>query len=335
MILRRHVKFAGFALAALMASCGPVAAPGPGTLTPVKVCYSALTATQIPVLYAKDAGLFEAEGLNVELTYIESGTSAATAMITGDVDFCQIAGSSVVNAAVAGEDLVILAGLVNTYVYSLVVSPEISAPDQLRGKSVAVSQIGSSSDAAMRAALASFGLDPDKDVTILEVGGQSQRVAALESGQVAGTVVTIPDSGKAMGAGYHPLLDMSTLGVPYQHTAIASTRSYVQNHREVAVAFLRALIQAIREMKSDRPGAMEVIAKELGLDPVVDAELIAASYDQVVPVYLSDVPEPTLEGIQNLLDQAAMQNPAATELRPSQLVDPSVLNDALAGLKSE
>lgn len=330
--IRERLGVALMVLAVMLTACGPASTPTTAVLTPVRVCYSALTATQLPVLYAQDTGAFEAQGLAVELTYIESGTSAATAMIAGDVDLCQIAGSSVVNAAVAGEDLVFLAGLFNTYVYSLVVSPDITSADQLRGKSVAVSQIGSSSDAAMRAALASFGLEPDQDVTILELGGQSSRVAALESGQIAGTVVSIPDSGRATGAGYYQLLDMSTLNAPYQHTAIATTRAFVQGHRDVAVAFMRALVTAIHHMKTDRQGTMDAIAKELQLDPVKDAELIAASYDQLVPTYLADPPEPSLAGIQTLLDLAAVENPAAANVHPDALVDSTVLDDALAGM---
>lgn len=321
--------------AMVLTGCAPIA-PAAGTaLTPVTVCYSALTATQIPVLYAKDTGAFEAQGLAVDLTYIESGTSAATAMIAGSVDMCQIAGSSVVNADVAGEDLVFVGGLFNTYVYSLIVAPDVITPDQLRGQSVAVSRVGSSSDAAMRAALESFGLKPDEDVTILELGGQSQRVAALESGQVAGTVVSIPDSSRATEAGFHQLLDMSTLNAPYQHTAIATTRSYIQDHREVVVAFMRAMVEAIHHMKSDRQGTMDVIARELKLDPQKDADLIAASYDQLVPTYLQDVPEPTLPGIQTLIDQAVAENPAAANYRAAEMVDTTILREAMNGLNGQ
>lgn len=317
-------------VATAMAGCAPQSGTSKSELTPVHVCYSALTATQIPVLYAKEHGNFEVQGLDVDLTYLESGTAAATAMISGDVDLCQIAGSSVVNAAVAGEDMVILAGLFNTYVYSLLVSPDILTPDDLRGTSVAVSRIGSSSDAAMRAALQSFGLEPDEDVTMLEVGGQSNRVAALESGQIAGTVVSIPESSRARQAGFRQLLDMSTLDAPYQHTAIATTRSYLEAHRPIAVGFMRGLLAAIREMKDDRPGTIAVMSEYLQLDPDVDSDLLAAAYDELVPTYLPDVPEPTEAGIQTLLDQLASENPAARDFKPEDIVDRSVLQDAMA-----
>ncbi|MGA9533932.1 MAG: ABC transporter substrate-binding protein [Anaerolineales bacterium] len=299
-------------------------------MTPVRVCYSALTATQIPVLYAYERGMFEAQGLAVELTYLESGTAAATAMIADEADLCQIAGSSVVNAAVVGEDVVILAGLFNTYVYSLLVSPDISSPEDLVGEAVAVSRVGSSSDAAMRAALANFGLEPDQDVTILEIGGQTNRVTALESGQIAGTVVSIPESSRARQAGFPQLLDMSSLNIPYQHTAIASTRSYLEENRASAVAFLRGLLNAIESMKRDRQGTMATMSQYLGLDSQADADLLAAAYDELIPVYLPDVPEPTLDGIQTLLDELAPENPAALDFRPEQLVDRSVLADALS-----
>jgi NitT/TauT family transport system substrate-binding protein len=317
------------ALALALTGCSAAGESDSGGLTPITVCYSALAATQIPVLYAFEKGMFEAQGLAVELVYLESGTAAATAMIADEVDVCQIAGSSVVNAAVAGEDVIILAGLFNTYVYSLLVAPDIASPIDLAGRTVAVSRVGSSSDAAMRAALTSFGLEPDRDVTILEVGGQSNRVTALESGEISGTVVSIPESSRAIRAGYPELLDMSSLNIPYQHTAIATTRSYLEGHREAAVAFMRALLDAIESMKTDRQGTMGVMSQYLGLDPQSDADLLAAAYDELIPTYLADVPEPTEPGIQTLLDQLAPENPAALNYHPDQLVDRNVLADAL------
>jgi NitT/TauT family transport system substrate-binding protein len=277
-------------------------------------------------------GHFERRDLEVELIYFESGTAAATALIADEADICQIAGSSVVNAAVAGEDLLLIAGIFNSHVYSLVVTPEITEPDDLRGQAVAVSRIGSSSDAAMRIALQSFGLTPDEDVTVLEVGGQSARVAALESGEIAGTLVSIPASTQAIRSGFPELLNMASLDSPYQHTAIATTRSFLDTERETAVAFLQALIEAMQQMATDREGTIAVMAEYLQFDPVADRDMLGAAYDDLIPAYLPDEPYPTLDGIQTLLDNLAALNPDAAGFRPVDIVDTTVLDDALAGM---
>ena len=314
-------------LGLVFAGCAPRATPAASGQFPIKVCYSALTATQVPVLYAYDKGLFANHGLAVELIYIESGTTAATAMIAGEVAICQVAGSSVVSAAVVGEDLVFVGGLFNTYVYSLLVDPEVLTPEDLRGKAVAVSRIGSSSDAAMRAALTHFGLQPDKDVAILEIGDQDARIAAMASHQIAGTVASIPASAIAKEQGFRVLLDMSTLNIPYQHTAVATTRSYIASNRAQVVAFMQALTDALGLIRSDREGTKAVIAKYLQLDPVQDAGLLSDTYDELIPEYLPEVPYPTLEGIQLLLDQLEPQNPQAASFTASQLVDLSILGE--------
>jgi NitT/TauT family transport system substrate-binding protein len=320
-----------FVIGVALAGCG---AAGPGAATEdqsVRVCYSALTATQIPLLYAYDQGFFEAEGLSIELTYFESGTAAATAMIADEIDICQIAGSAVVNAGVAGEDLVFLAGLFNTYVYSVLVTPDITGPQDLIGRSMAVSRIGSSSDAALRIALRSMGLTPDEDVAILAIGDQSARVAAMETGEIAGTVASIPDSTRAQQAGLVELLDMSTLNAPFQHTAIATSRQFISDRRATTVAFMRAMLAAIESMKQDRAATMEVMAEYLSLDPEADAELLAAAYDDLVPTYLADIPYPTLDGIQTLLDELEAENPSAADYQPEDLIDLSVLQEAASG----
>ena len=320
-----------FVIGVALAGCG---AAGPGAATEdqsVRVCYSALTATQIPLLYAYDQGFFEAEGLSIELTYFESGTAAATAMIADEIDICQIAGSAVVNAGVAGEDLVFLAGLFNTYVYSVLVTPDITGPQDLIGRSMAVSRIGSSSDAALRIALRSMGLTPDEDVAILAIGDQSARVAAMETGEIAGTVASIPDSTRAQQAGLVELLDMSTLNAPFQNTAIATSRQFISDRRATTVAFMRAMLAAIESMKQDRAATMEVMAEYLSLDPEADAELLAAAYDDLVPTYLTDIPYPTLDGIQTLLDELEAENPSAADYQPEDLIDLSVLQEAASG----
>jgi len=317
------------ALAALQACSPGIPAQDAGP-TRLRVCYSALTATQIPLLYAQENGFFAGQDLDVELFYFDSGTDAVTSLLAGETDLCQVAGSSVVNAAAAGEDVVFLAGLFNTYVYSLIVAPGVTTADDLRGAAVAVSKLGSSSDAAIRIALRSLGLEPDADVAVVAIGDQAARLAAIESGQIAGTVISIPESTRARQLGFRELLDMSALQAPFQHTAIATTRHFLQANRPAAVRFMAAMLQAVASMRSDRESTMAVMAKYLDLDPVADSALLSAAYDDLIPPYLQATPYPTEAGIQTLLDEALQNNPNASRLTPADLVDRSVIDEALA-----
>ena len=294
-------------------------------VTPLRVCYSSNSATQSVMLYAYEQGIFQEYGLAVELIYIEGGSTATAALIAGAVDVCQIAGASVINGVVAGADLALIAGLFNTYPYSLMVRPEITTGADLKGQALAISDPGGSSDVAIRAALLSLGLQPDADVTILSIGGQSARLAAMESGAVVGTVVSVPETATARAAGYQELVDMSALNIPFQHTALATTRPFLAENKETTTRFLQATLTAIARMKQDQAGVTAVLAQYLSLDPDKDAMALAEAYTNLIGRYLPALPYPTLEGIQMQLDALVAENPAAATVKAADVVDTTLL----------
>ncbi|MFN8443069.1 MAG: ABC transporter substrate-binding protein [Caldilineaceae bacterium] len=316
----------------LLAACQPVQAPtmaqqsaSTPALTPLKVCYSSNSATQSVALYAYEQGLFAKYGLAVELIYIEGGSTATAALMAGEADICQIAGAAVINSVVAGSDLVLIGGLFNTYPYSLMVRPEIQAPADLKGKALAISDPGSASDAAIRAALLSLGLQADQDVTLLATGGQGARLAAMETGAVAGTVVSVPETAVARASGYHELMDMAALQTPYQHTAIATSRHLIAEKRTVVTHFLQATLAAISQMKQDQAGVTAVLAKYLSLDPQKDAAVLSEAYSKLISRYLPSLPYPTVEGVQLQLDALVAENPNAAHFKAADVVDTTLL----------
>lgn len=299
----------------------------PVPLTEVDTCFSAASGTMAVAWYAYENGLFEKYGLDVNLTFIASGSKAATAMIAGDVEFCQIAGNAVTAAAVAGADLVMIGGLFNTYTYSLMVNPDIATAEDLKGKTLGISRPGSSSDAALRAALKSLGLDPDVDVTIVAIGSEPERIAALEVGAIAGTVINVPESSEAKAKGFKELADLSTLGIPFQHTGIATTRAYIESNRAVVVNFMKAIVEAIAMMKKDKEGTLAVIADYLLLDPEESEASLNEAYDVLVVNFLPQAPYPTLDGIQTLLTAAAEEDPNAANFKPEAVADLSIVQE--------
>ena len=159
----------------------PTAPPEARQLIPVKVAYISTNGTQAVVLYAFEKGLFKKYGLDVKLSYISGGTTALTALLAGDVDFSQSAGSTVLSAVIAKQDAVLIAGQFNSYPGSLMALPEIKTMTDLKGKAIGINQMGDISDAITRIVFSKNGLDPTKDVTFVAVGESAQRLEAMNA----------------------------------------------------------------------------------------------------------------------------------------------------------
>src|SRR5262245_32153806 len=186
-IQRLRVGFlpVAFLLAILLIATARAAdSPTQTGLEKLIIAYSSLSGTQAPLWITYERGFFRRYGLDVQLVYIESGSTTVQSLTNKEVAFAQMGGAAVLQSRLRGSDVMIIAGFLNTMDYQLMVEKAISRPDQLKGKTLAVSRFGSSSDFATRYALEKFGLVPDRDATILEIGSQPARFAALESGKI-------------------------------------------------------------------------------------------------------------------------------------------------------
>jgi len=146
-------------------------ASGQAQLTKLNVGYSAISGDALPAWIAKDAGIFEKNGLDVQLVFFTGGTTAVMALVSADTPIAQLAGAAVVNSVMAGSDAALVVGGVTSLNYYLMGRPEIKTAEQLKGGTVAISRFGSSSDFIARYALQKVGLTPGKDV-------RSSRLAA-------------------------------------------------------------------------------------------------------------------------------------------------------------
>lgn len=329
---RHPLVFVLSVLAVLLSGCtlNTLATPTPLARYSLDVCFSSISAPQIAPIYAQEAGLFDKHGLDVNLVYVDGGTEAATTLISGEMDICQVGGAPVANAAVAGEDLVLIAGLFNRYAYALMVTPDIASARDLKGKNLAVSSLGSSSDSALRTLLPTLGIDPNTDVTIVSVGNQSSRLAAMESGAVAGTLISVPESARAREAGYRELVNMIESDIPYPHNAIAARRSFIEDNRGAMMGYLRAITEAIALMKADKEGAISALASFLDLDLVADRASLEEAYDVFVRDGLADIPYPTVEGVRAQLDAMVAEIPDAATFPAAAMIDNTLLDEVEA-----
>jgi NitT/TauT family transport system substrate-binding protein len=208
MIRPSTLTTAGFAL--LLSILGK--APAQAQLTKLSVGYSAISGDALPAWIAKDAGIFEKNGLDVQLVFFTGGTTAVMALVSTDTPIAQLAGAAVINSVMAGSDAALVVGGVTSLNYYLLGRPEIKTAEQLRGGSVAISRFGSSSDFIARYALQKVGLTPGKDVTIVQIGSTTARVDAALIGRVQATVVNPPASIIAQKRGMTVLADLPKLG---------------------------------------------------------------------------------------------------------------------------
>src|SRR6266508_6242576 len=170
-----------------------LAAPTAAQLRKPNIAYTATSPYQaVLLIIAKEAGVFKKHGLDPQLILTPGGSLGFQAMMGGDVAMVMAYGSAAGTSNLAGADVVIIASFLNTFPYSLISIPEIKKVDQLVGGKVAISRFGSATDVSVRMSLAKVGLNPDKDVTILQIGTQTTRFAALQSKQVQATIITPP-----------------------------------------------------------------------------------------------------------------------------------------------
>src|SRR2546427_10910232 len=181
-------------------------------LTRINVGYSAISGDALPAWVAKDTGIFEKNGLDVQLVFFIGGTTAVMALVSADTPIAQLAGPAVINSVLAGSDATLIVGGVTSLNYYLMGRPEIKTPEQLKGGSVAISRFGSSSDFIARYALQKVGLTPGKDVTIVPIGSTTARVHAVFAGRVPATVVSPPASIIAQKRGMTGLGDLTQPG---------------------------------------------------------------------------------------------------------------------------
>jgi len=215
----------------------------------------------LPVWVAKDAGLFEKAGINVEPVQIRGGSLIALAIITGDLPFSGVGAESVVAARAAGGDVILLACPVDTDPVYLITRPEIKSAQELKGLSSAVTRYGSTTHFYLRAALKHVGLNPDKDMTILQLGAGPEMVVALDRGAIAAAALTTRYAMPFLQRGWPVLVDLSNTDLVYPSSCVTSSRAFIRSEPKLTENFLRAYVAGIHLIKKSHQFAEKSFAK--------------------------------------------------------------------------
>jgi NitT/TauT family transport system substrate-binding protein len=273
----------------------------------IRVGLGAISLQSGLVHIARDRGLFTKYGLSTESIYIPGGSINVQVLVSGSLDLSQLSGAPGVAANLEGADLVYILGLLDKLNYQLVTRPEIKNAEQLKGKKFAVSRFGSSADFGMRALLKRLNIDPVKEATILQVGDEPTRIAAITSGNVDGTVVNAPFGSEAERLKLAVIADSVKMNIPFFNTGLLGSKRFLEKQDAKVMNFLRAYLEAIKVLKTERNYAVKALGQ---FTRVQNTRAIQEGYDYFVQ-QVANVPYPSVEAMQAVVAQIAESNPKA------------------------
>ena len=306
-----------------MSAPAPTVAAKP-TAAPVviRAGWVAKTANQMVWPLARDAGYFDNYGVNFDLKYVNGSATAVAALVAGDLDVASVAGSAIVGAQAAGQDIVMVAGFLNQAVFRILANDDVKSIDDVKGKTVAVTRVGQADYFAWQTVIEHqhWGAEDIKFVNANDVAGQ---VGLLQQGQVQAIAVSPPNDVLARKSGAHLVLDTATLNVPEQNVGFGVTRAYLDANRSAVSSVLKASIEAMARWKKDAAFAKGVIQKYL---ESVDPQFIDDGYEAYGPLW-PRAPYPSRDGMLKVIDEVSAQNPKAKDLDVDQLMDTSVVKE--------
>jgi NitT/TauT family transport system substrate-binding protein len=290
---------------------------------PIRVAYSAISGAMAPLWVAQEGGYFRREGLDVELLYIGGGSLLIQSVLGGDVQFAYGPSVPVVNAALRGSDLVLIANTGDTLIFSVMTKPEIKEPTDLKSRRVGVTRLGGSADLALEFALKRWGLQRGRDLIVLQTGGLPESLAALRSGAVDGAVLSPPNNLLAKKAGLREMVDIGQLGIIFPNTPLSTTRSYIKSHRDTLLRFLRAFGEGQHRLRNDKDFSVKVLAK---YTKTADAEILSELYQIYGVRYTGQqIPYVRAEGVEEIL--RGIDAKEARQAKAADFVDNSVLKE--------
>ena len=287
----------------------------------LKVPYVSLSPTAGPLWIAYEAGYFRKNNVSSELLYIPGRSTIIQAIISGDVKVANMAPPSAIGAWAKGFDLTLIASGVDQLLETVVTGPAIRSVADLKNKKIGVSRFGSLTDMALREALRINKLNPDKDVTILQTGGEATRFAALTSGAIDGAMLSGDKKVQAEKMGFHVVIDLSQLPIYYPVNGVVASKKFVSTNPEVVENFLKGWLEGIKAFKTDKELSLKVLAKYLKIN---DRAILEESYEIYRPVY-KKLPYGDKRAVKFALDQMGKELPDASKLNAEDFIDNGIL----------
>lgn len=290
----------------------------------VRLAHSALESSNAVWYLAQDRGFYKKNGLDVDLLFIPSTTTSVSSLVAGDVQVANASGGGVASAVVAGAELVMVACYLNSLPYELVVSESIKSAEDLKGKSIGISRIGSASDVAARALIRGLGLEPDKQVPIMQVGGPAERAASFRTGRIAGFPSPPGIIHLTKGIPYKILISTADFQRRFEFPYICATttKTYLARHKEIVRKVIMAHIEATHFFKSRKDETKKIIAK---YSRITNEDYLESAYAASAKLY-DIVPLVTRPGAEVQIKEAASRKPGV-HLRVEDMVNDSIVRE--------
>jgi ABC-type nitrate/sulfonate/bicarbonate transport system substrate-binding protein len=287
------------------------------------VGYSGVTAIQAPFWIIKDAGFFKQEGLDANLIYIAASSTMAQAMLAGEVAISTANSQAVVDTGLQGGDLVAVGAIVNFVALYVIAAPEIKSVADLKGKPVGVSRFGATTDFAIQMFLKKYGLEPVRDVPIIQIGGLPALAAALSKKSIYAAAMSYPMGLVAQQAGMKVLANLAKEEIPFLHQGLTTTGKFMRARRDQVKAFVRAYGRAVHFMHTRKEESKAIVSRYTKVtDPAMLEGTMQYAYD-----FVEKVPLVKREAFQVTLDESGKKNPKAKQAKPEQFYDNSLVQE--------
>jgi NitT/TauT family transport system substrate-binding protein len=310
----------GFAVVVAGLLCGALPARAADKLNFI---YTARVMSQSYPWIAQEAGLFKKYDLEVPLIFVTPGAPAVATILAGDSEVTQQGAAGLTRAVVQGNhDVVFIGSIKNILTHSIIARPDIKRPENLKGKRIGVSRIGSNPHYFAVQALREFGID-SREVSYVQAGGAPETLAALMAQGIDAAVLTVPTDAQALKLGYHYVVYGPDLKIAYAATTFNTRRSIIAKRSPVIGRFMRAMAEAAKIMHTDKEYVYKVLGKYLRID---DRKLLEASYNVEIKSL-----EPRLaiklDGLQSTLDEIAPVDARAKAVKPQDMIDTRYLDE--------
>jgi NitT/TauT family transport system substrate-binding protein len=290
--------------------------------TVLRVAYSSISGSAVVPFIALDKGLFAKHNLDVELIYV-AGSQAMQSLLSGTTPVGIQGIEPVFRVNSQGGDTVMILGLVTKPPFSIISRPEIKDYREMKGKPMGVSRYGSSTDLLLRLVLDKWGLKPEADVPILQMGGVPPILAGMQSKKIFAGPLSLPTLARAKQEGFRELADVAELVPEYQVAGVVTRRSFIKQNPEVVRGFVKAMAEAIILFKNDTASVKEVMKSRLKVDDVAVIEETQKSY----PRYMPNVPYPSRAGIAVIKNFMEKTDPALRQLKIDDQIDPQFVRE--------
>lgn len=290
--------------------------------TQLRVAYSSISGSAIVPFIALDKGLFAKYDLDVELIYV-AGSQAMQSLLSGTTPIGIQGIEPVFRVNAQGGDSVMILGLVTKPPFSIIVRPEIKDHRELRGKPMGITRYGSSTDLLLRLTLDKWGLKPETDIPILQMGGVPPILHGMQSKKIAGGPLSLPTLARAKQEGFRELADVADLVPEYQVAGVVTRRTFIKQQPDAVRGFLKAIGEATATFRNDAAFVKKVMRERLRIDDPLVVEETQKNY----PRYMPDIPYPSRAGVAVIKAFLEKSEPALQKLSIDDQMDMTIVRE--------